>query len=157
MKKSMIFVLAVLLCSIAGGCQGSKGDGGETKADSVEVKADTLTAEEEKAMSDSIKNFLADMYNRMLFQEDTFLTNHCSEAVMEKLKADYATKYKGEGLAYWDFRSDKDGSSDLYCIGKITPEKDHWYKYTFYDMGISGMHRIRILVEPDRLVIDSLQ
>ena len=45
MKKSMIFVLAVLLCSIAGGCQGSKGDGGETKADSVEVKADTLTAE----------------------------------------------------------------------------------------------------------------
>lgn len=147
----------MLLCMFAG-CQGSKDHGSEVKKDSVtSVKSDTLTAEEEKVLNDSIKEFLTDMYNRMLFQEDTFLTYHCSAAVMQKLKDDYSAKFKGEGLAYWDFRSDKEGDSDRYRIASITVEDDHWFKYTFFDMGVSGMHRIRILAESDKLVIDSLQ
>lgn len=156
-KKSIFMVMAMMLCGIFAGCHGNK-DGKPSNKDSVEVvKPDTLTAEEEKVLNDSIKDFLTDMYNRMLFQEDSFLTYHCSEAVMKKLKDDYAAKYKGEGIAYWDFRSDKDGDSDRYRMASITVEPNHWFKYTFYDMGVAGMHRVRILAEPDKLVIDSLE
>ena len=144
-RSKIIMGMMALSCLMAG-CQSSKNESAATATDSVAVeRPDTLTAEEKAAFDKDVKEFLIDMYNRQLFQEDTFLQVHCSEAIIQKMKDEYAKKYNAVGLAYWIFRSDKDGEGDAYSLVSVRPEDDFWYKYTFYDNGIPGAHRVKIL------------
>ncbi len=156
--RNTIIIGMMMLASSLAGCQGSKGNDALAATDSVAVeKPDTLTAEEKAAFDKDVKDFLIDMYNRQLFQEDTFLNIHCSEAVIQKMKDDYAKKYNAEGLAYWDFRSDKDGEGDSYSLVSVHPEDDFWYKYTFYDNGIAGSHRVKISLNDTIFRIEELE
>ncbi len=146
MKTRNTLIMGMMMfASVLVGCQGSKSDSKPAEADSVVVeRPDTMTAEEKTTFDKEVKDFLVDMYNRQLFQEDTFLNIHCSEAVIQKMKDEYAKKYHADGLAYWIFRSDKDGVNDSYSLVSVRPEDDFWYKYTFYDNGIPGAHRVKI-------------
>ena len=144
--RSKIIMGMMTLSFLMAGCHGSKNESAPNATDSVAVeRPDTLTAEEKAAFDKDVKEFLIDMYNRQLFQEDTFLNIHCSEAIIQKMKDEYAKKYKADGLAYWIFRSDKDGDGDVYSLVSVRPEDDFWYKYTFYDNGIAGAHRVKVI------------
>ena len=93
--RSKIIMGMMTLSFLMAGCQGSKNESAPTAADSVAVeRPDTLTAEEKAAFDKDVKEFLIDMYNRQLFQEDTFLNIHCSEAIIQKMKDIYLSRFK---------------------------------------------------------------
>ena len=161
-KLCFVFVAAFSFAGILVGCGNGKGDNTDVAADSakmVEKQPKTLTPEEAKAFEEKAKEFIADMYNKMWYMEDSFLVNHCTQEVLKKLKEDYSKKFnKGEGYAYWDFRSEKDGDpeSERYRVADIFVEPENWFKYTFYDMGVPGFHRIKLSSDNGKFIIEEL-
>lgn len=162
MKKFWIVVaVAVSMTGMLGGCGDGKGEKNDAPDSTqvVEKAPKPMTPEEKKAYEEKAKEFIADMYNKMWYMEDSFLVNHCSQAVLKKLKDDYHKKFdKGQGYAYWDFRSEKEGDpeSERYRVADIFVEPDNWFKYTFYDMGVAGFHKVKIHFENEKFIIDEL-
>jgi hypothetical protein len=75
---------------------------------------------------------------------------------LKKLADDY--EYEGGGYASWDFRSGyQDGPSDRHEVISVEPQGDNWYQYSFYDMGIKGSHKIRVIQKDEDFVIDGIQ
>ncbi len=84
------------------------------------------------------------------------MKKHCSAEVLKKLADDY--EYEGGGLASWDFRSGyQDGPSNRHEVISVEPLGDNWYQYSFYDMGIKGSHKIRVIQKDEDFVIDGIQ
>ena len=100
--------------------------------------------------------FITDFYNSKKFENEEFLKKHCSAEVLKKLADDY--EYEGGGYASWDFRSGyQDGPSNRHEVISVEPLGDNWYLYSFYDMGIKGSHKIRVIQKDEDFVIDGLQ
>ena len=120
-------------------------------ADSSNIAIADSTARVEATIA-----FITDFYNSKKFENEEFLKKHCSAEVLKKLADDY--EYEGGGLASWDFRSGYlDGPSNRHEVISVEPLGDNWYQYSFYDMGIKGSHKIRVIQEHEDFVIDGIQ
>lgn len=108
------------------------------------------------ACVDATIAFITDFYNSKKFENEEFLKKHCSAEVLKKLADDY--EYEGGGYASWDFRSGyQDGPSNRHEVISVEPLGDNWYQYSFYDMGIKGSHKIRVIQKDEDFVIDGIQ
>ena len=124
----------------------------------TEETAVNSVGEERGLEEDVAKNFIANMYNNRLFEDEEFLDTHCSSKLLEKLREAYDYD-DSEGYASWLFRSeDQDGPSERHEIIKVESEGNDWYRYEFYDMGTKGAHRIKLLLGAnDVITIDDLE
>ena len=121
-----------------------------------EAAAAAKAAEEAAAAEARAIDFIKDMYNKRKFESEAFLKSHCSKDVLKKLRADY--EYEDGGLATWDFRSNaQDGPNEKHEVISVIPEGDDWYKYDFYDMGVRGSHKIKVVANGDDFLIDGLK
>lgn len=103
---------------------------------------------------DDIK-FVRDMYEKVQYEDYSFLEQHCSESLLKRLSEAY--DYDGEGYAVWMFRSGaQDGPSEEHLIIHIEDEGDGWYIYTAIDMGITFRKKIKISHEGGRTMIDDV-
>lgn len=101
------------------------------------------------------KEFIRDMYENNMYEDYTFLEQHCSKILLAKLSEEY--DYDGEGYAVWKFRSGaQDGPSNEHVITSIEDEGNGWYTYTAVDMGITFTKRIRISHEGGKSVIEDI-
>lgn len=101
------------------------------------------------------KEFIRDMYEKCLYEEYSFLEQHCSKGLLEKLSEEY--DYEGDGYAVWLFRSGaQDGPSQEHVMTSIEDEGNGWYRYTAIDMGITFTKRIRISHESGRNMIEDI-
>lgn len=101
------------------------------------------------------KAFIRDMYENNLFEDYSFLEQHCSESLLAKLSE--AFDYEGEGYAVWKFRSGvQDGPSDEHVMTSIEDEGNGWHRYTAIDMGITFTKRIKITHEGAKTMIEDI-
>ena len=170
MKKLIFFAVALAAMPLIFSCGPSKAEQAEkARGDSI-ARADSIRQAEEKAaaeaeaqrVSDSIARdnavaaFLTDMWDASRYESVAFLKKHCSQSVLNKLRADY--DYDDEGYAVWDFRSDaQDGPTDVRKLTAVTPEGGGWYRYDFNDMGVKGSHKVLISGEADNFIIEELK
>lgn len=117
-------VILILICALAAACVNHTGD----------------------------KEFIRDMYDNSLYEDYSFLQQHCADSLLTRLSEAY--DYEGEGYAVWEFRSGaQDGPSNEHSLTSIEYEGNGWYRYTAIDMGITFMRRIRISHEGGRTMI----
>ena len=130
---------------------------GPSKSELAEKeRLDNIRVTDSIARDSAVIAFITDMYNSSKYETEQFVMQHCSEKLVNKLRSDY--DYDGEGLAFWDFRSDEqDGPNDEHRVTAITPEGNGWYKYDFIDMGVKSSHRLLISGEPDNFIIEELE
>lgn len=101
------------------------------------------------------KEFIRDMYEKTLYEDYSFLEQHCSKELLKKLSDQY--DYEGEGYAVWKFRSGaQDGPSNEHVMTSIEDEGKGWYRYTAIDMGITFTKRIKISHEGERSLIEDI-
>ncbi|MBP9998854.1 MAG: hypothetical protein KBS67_06380 [Bacteroidales bacterium] len=101
------------------------------------------------------REFIRDMYENNLYEDYTFLEQHCSEGLLEKLSEQY--DYEGEGYAVWKFRSGaQDGPSRERSVIHVEDEGDGWYIYTALDMGITFRKKIKISHEGGQTMIEDV-
>lgn len=99
--------------------------------------------------------FIRDMYEKVLYEDYSFLEEHCSEGLLADLSDSY--DYDGGGYAVWKFRSGaQDGPSDEHALISIEDEGNGWYRYTAIDMGITFTKRIKISHEGGRFMIENV-
>lgn len=157
MRKTTLFLALMALTMVA-----SCGNNAAQKAEQELQDSTTLADSSNDAIADSTArveatiSFITDFYNSKKFENEEFLKKHCSAEVLKKLADDY--EYEGGGLASWDFRSGyQDGPSNRHEVISVEPLGDNWYQYSFYDMGIKGSHKIRVIQEDEDFVIDGIQ
>lgn len=157
MRKVMLFVtfMALMLVTSCGNSTAQKAEqepqDSTALADSSNIAIADSTARVEATIA-----FITDFYNSKKFENEEFLKKHCSAEVLKKLADDY--EYEGGGLASWDFRSGyQDGPSNRHEVISVEPLGDNWYQYSFYDMGIKGSHKIRVIQKDEDFVIDGIQ
>ena len=157
MRKTTLF-MALMAVAIVASC----GNNAAQKAEQELQDSTALTDSSNNAIADSTARveatiaFITDFYNSKKFENEDFLKKYCSAEVLKKLADDY--EYEGGGLASWDFRSGyQDGPSDRHEVISVEPLGDNWYQYSFYDMGIKGSHKIRVIQEDEDFVIDGIQ
>ncbi|MBP9998261.1 MAG: rhodanese-like domain-containing protein [Bacteroidales bacterium] len=115
MRRSIICVI-LALCSILGGCRRSK--------------------------SVSYETFVRDMYERHLYEDESFLLRHCSPELLQKLRDNYP--YEGDGYAVWAFRSGaQDGPSQRYGLTEVRFDGE-WCTYIGYDMGVEFLRCVKL-------------
>lgn len=101
------------------------------------------------------KEFIRSMYEESLYEDYTFLEQHCSKDLIEKLSEEY--DYEGGGYAVWKFRSGaQDGPSNEHALKSIDDEGDGWYRYTAIDMGITFTKRIKLSHKGGKSIIEDL-
>lgn len=157
MRKTTLFLALIALTMVA-----SCGNNAAQKAEQEPQDSTALADSSNDAKADSTARvdatiaFITDFYNSKKFENEEFLKKHCSAEVLKKLADDY--EYEGGGLASWDFRSGyQDGPSDRHEVISVEPLGDNWYQYSFYDMGIKGSHKIRVIQEDEDFVIYGIQ
>lgn len=157
MRKTTLFLALMALTMVA-----SCGNNAAQKAEQEPQDSTALADSNNDAMADSTAQveatiaFITDFYNSKKFENEEFLKKHCSAEVLKKLADDY--EYEGGGYASWDFRSGyQDGPSNRHEVISVEPLGDNWYQYSFYDMGIKGSHKIRVIQEDEDFVIDGIQ
>ena len=157
MRKTTLFLALMALTMIA-----SCGNNAAQKAEQELQDSTALADSSNNAIVDSTAQveatiaFITDFYNSKKFENEDFLKKYCSAEVLKKLADDY--EYEGGGLASWDFRSGyQDGPSNRHEVISVEPLGDNWYQYSFYDMGIKGSHKIRVIQEDEDFVIDGIQ
>ena len=156
--RRLTYLLALMALAMVASC----GNNAAQKAEQEPQDSATLADSSNIAIADSTARveatiaFITDFYNSKKFENEEFLKKHCSAEVLKKLADDY--EYEGGGLASWDFRSGyQDGPSDRHEVISVEPLGDNWYQYSFYDMGIKGSHKIRVIQERGDFVIDGIQ
>lgn len=170
MKKIFYLIVAFIATQFVFSCGPSKADLAEkARQDSIRV-ADSIHCADSIARADSIQRavadslardsaaiaFVTDMYNKKKFENYSWLRNHCTKNILNKLASDY--DYDDGGLATWDFRSiNQDGPNNRHEIISVEPQGDNWYLYRFYDMGTKGSHKIRVVQKGEDYVIDGLK
>lgn len=101
------------------------------------------------------KEFIRDMYEKVLYEDYGFLQQHCSDNLLTRLSEEY--DYDGDGYAVWKFRSGaQDGPNNEHAMINVEDEGDGWYRYTAVDMGITFRKRIRISHEGGRTMIEDI-
>ena len=157
MRKTTLFLALMALTMVA-----SCGNNAAQKAEQELQDSIALAGSINDAIADSTARveatiaFITDFYNSKKFENEDFLKKYCSAEVLKKLADDY--EYEGGGLASWDFRSGyQDGPSDRHEVISVEPLGDNWYQYSFYDMGIKGSHKIRVIQKDEDFVINGLQ
>ena len=91
------------------------------------------------------KDFIENMYNDELYQDERFLVCYCSPQLLKKLRDEFEYD-EMEGYASWLFRSqNQDGPSERHEVIKVESEGNNWYRYDFYDMGIKDSRRIKLI------------
>ena len=114
-------------------------------------------AEERGPEENDAKEYIKKFYLERLFDDEKYLYSHCSPKLIKKLRDAY---YEGdEGLATWSFASgDQEGPNYRHEIVNVESEGNNWYRYDFYDMGIKGSHRVKLLLNSNNeMIIDDLQ
>lgn len=170
MKKLVLFATALVALPMMFSCGPNKAEVAEKArqdsiriADSIKQVEDKAAQEAaEKAKADSIArdqkiaDFISDMFNNRKFENEKWLRSHCTKKMLAKLAADY--EYDGEGLAFWNFRSDaQDMTNSINKVTEVTPLGEGWYKYDFIDYGVKGSHNILIIEENNGFMIDGLK
>lgn len=157
MRKTTLFLALMALTMIA-----SCGNNAAQKAEQELQDSTALAGSSNNAIADSTARveatiaFITDFYNSKKFENEDFLKKYCSAEVLKKLADDY--EYEGGGYASWDFRSGyQDGPSNRHEVISVEPLGDNWYQYSFYDMGIKGSHKIRVIQKDEDFVIDGIQ
>lgn len=157
MRKTTLF-LALMALSMVASC----GNNAAQKAEQELQDSTALADSSNNAIADSTAQveatiaFITDFYNSKKFENEDFLKKYCSAEVLKKLADDY--EYVGGGYASWDFRSGyQDGPSNRHEVISVEPLGDNWYLYSFYDMGIKGSHKIRVIQKDENFVIDGIQ
>ena len=157
MRKTTLFLALMALAMVA-----SCGNNAAQKAAQDLQDSTALADSSYDAIADSTAQveatiaFITDFYNSKKFENEDFLKKYCSAEVLKKLADDY--EYEGGGYASWDFRSGyQDGPSNRHEVISVEPLGDDWYQYSFYDMGIKGSHKIRVIQKDEDFVIDGLQ
>ena len=157
MRKTTLFLALMALTMVA-----SCGNNATQKAEQELQDSTALAGSSNNAIADSTARveatiaFITDFYNSKKFENEDFLKKYCSAEVLKKLADDY--EYEGGGYASWDFRSGyQDGPSNRHEVISVEPLGDNWYQYSFYDMGIKGSHKIRVIQKDEDFVIDGLQ
>lgn len=101
------------------------------------------------------REFIRNMYENSLYEDYSFLEEHCSKSLLARLAKEY--DYDGDGYAVWKFRSGvQDGPNDLHAMAGIEDEGEGWYRYTALDMGILFTKRIRLSNEGGKTMIEDL-
>ena len=157
MRKVVLFVTFMALMMVASCGSGAAQKEEQARLDSI-ARADSINTviADSVAQVDATIAFIKDSYNSKKFENEEFLKKHCSAEVLKKLADDY--EYEGGGLASWDFRSGyQDGPSNQHEVISVEPLGDNWYQYSFYDMGIKGSHKIRVIQKDEDFVIDGIQ
>ena len=113
-----------------------------------EVKKEGVSEEEVIA-------FIEKMYNQKLYEGNKFLKKHCTKAMLKQLKN--ANEYEDGGYATWLFRSEaQDGPSNKYKIISVEPLGDDWYQYYFYDMGVKGKNKVKVVIDGTTIKFDKI-
>ena len=101
---------------------------------------------------------ITSMYNGEKYYDNSYLKSHCTNKLLNKLRADYEYDCEtGDCLAGWDFRSPyQDGPSDKYGIISVKALGDDWYRYDFYDMGNRGANKVKIIEVDGKLLFDEI-
>lgn len=108
------------------------------------------------ASDNDVIRFIKDMYNGELYGNNDFLEKYCTKALLKHLKS--ANEYDDGGYATWLFRSDaQDGPSDKHRIINVTPLGNSWYKYTFYDMGVKGTNKVKVVINGSDIKLDKIE
>ena len=156
--RRLTYLLALIALTMVASC----GNNAAQKAEQEFQDSTALADSGSNAIADSTARveatiaFITDFYNSKKFENEEFLKKYCSAEVLKMLADDY--EYEGGGYASWDFRSGyQDGPSNRHEVISVEPLGDNWYLYSFYDMGIKGSHKIRVIQKDEDFVIDGLQ
>lgn len=99
-------------------------------------------------------DFIIELYNNRLYEDETFLEQHCSEQVLLMIKNSDGT------IDPTVFRSSELSPNPQnpaqYQIVSVEETRDGWYTYKFIDRGWNGEHNIYIVTDGDRCVIDKI-
>lgn len=109
----------------------------------------------DKAPSEKeIISFIKNMYNKEVYWDESFINTHCTKKLIKRL----LNEGYGEGdYGAQIFRSGaEDGPSDKYGIIDVKPLGDSWYKYTYYDMGIKGANKIKVVLDGATIKFDQI-
>ena len=105
---------------------------------------------EERGVEESVaKDFIKKMYNESLFENEQFLLKHCSPELLNELREEI------DGVETYEpylFGFYQDGVSDRHEITKVESLGDNWYRYDFYDKGVKGACRIKLVLNPDNVI-----
>ena len=108
---------------------------------------------EERGVEESVaKDFIKKMYNESLFENEQFLLKHCSPELLNELREEI------DGVETYEpylFGFYQDGVSDRHEITKVESLGDNWYRYDFYDKGVKGACRIKLVLNPQNEIIIS--
>lgn len=139
------------------GCNNTQTNNASSDADSVYVQND-------EQIDNTIKTFIAVMYDMELYSDYEFLEKHCTKKLLKKLADDYDYDHEpGEKVyAVWDFRTSsndgKPGSEDnRSCVIGVTPDGDGWYTYEFLDGGWKGKNRVKCSLVDDEVMMDDVE
>ena len=113
----------------------------------------------ETTSEDTIKSFLAKMYNDKLYEDYDFLQKHCSPELLQKLQDAYPYDSDGPAYATWLFRSSlqdsKSGSDGKTVMLDVMADGD-WYVYTALDMGWEFTNRIKVISKDGKIIIEDM-
>lgn len=114
-------------------------------------------AEEAAKYDEAVTAFVKEMFDKKMYENYSWLHEHCTETMLHKLAADYEYDEEG-GYAVWRFRSEyQDGPSERYGIISVKNLGDGWYNYTFYDMGNEDNRSIKLIKKGNSFMIDGLK
>lgn len=104
----------------------------------------------EKGVEEDVaENFIKTMYDNRLYMDDKFLLKHCSPELLNELHEEI------DGVDTYEpylFGVYQDGVSDRHEIVKVKSLGDNWYRYDFYDQGVKGACRIRLVLNPENVI-----
>lgn len=114
-----------------------------------------LNGKGKEASENDVIRFIKEMYNGELYNNNEFLEKYCTKSLLKQLKSAY--EYDGDGYATWLFRSDaQDGPSEKYGIINVTSLSNSWYKYSYYDMGVKGTNKVKVVIDGPNIKFDKI-
>lgn len=164
MKYLLIVVSACFLLTCTTSCENGKNANDKNASEEVteknvdeEVKDDASAQNSEDDVL--IRDFITNMYEHTLYNDEDFLKAHCTAKMLQYLKDQY--EYDGEGYAGWLFRTasqdGKPGAEDVKDkVLSITKDSEGWYHYTFTDGGWHGENKMKVHVENGEVMVDEL-
>lgn len=98
--------------------------------------------------------FIIDMYDNQRYVDYDFLRKHCSKKMRKQLADEY--DYDDDGLAVWSFRTgaqDQKDTTDVSRVISVEVLDNHWYAYSYLDMGWRGEQKLLIEKQGDTFII----
>jgi hypothetical protein len=172
MKKKYLLmtVSALFLLTCATSCNNGKSANGMNTPEEVTGNNIETGSKDEAEKDDApvqnpeedalIRDFITNMYENKLYNEEDFLKVHCTAKMLQYLKDQY--EYDGGGYAGYLFRTSaqdiKQGAEDVKDkVLSITKDSEGWYHYTFTDGGWRGENKMKVCVENGEVMVDELE